>query len=771
MKSINILFSLLLVLAMPTIAFSQTGTIEGTVINQNTGTPLADADIFMLETDMHQTTDAAGRFAFTGIAPGTYTVSVSHPSFDTPQQSTFVVKAAETTRVEIRLDEIVALEKIIVEGERLPPTVSRKDIRKSELIRLPGTGRDALKGITTLPSIGIPNDIFGILYIRGAAPGDTLHYFDRVPFGYPFHYGGLVSTINVDIIDEIQIYAGGYGAEFGMDSQAVLDIRSRERATKKWGGVVDMNLLYPKAFVERQIGDNGYAYAAARRSIPDLIFGLFFNFTIPYVSDYQFKFAYDFANRHHLTLNALSANDHFDFSNADLGQDEEVSPFNAYFKNGFEGGGIHLRSEVTPELTSHLSLTRSLNFLNINFGAEASDADEEFRYNVVVNAPSYTLREDVTYHLTSKFRLEPGFLIAFGSPKSFEVSTVPILPAELGDNGDDGDNVEIEWQHTRDDFNIQVRRTEGYLQARYEPVPFLSAAAGVRLDYLNLTEELSVQPRGAFVFTLPNSSRLRLVYGRYEQSPQPYQLFTERGNLNLKSSIAHHYIAELEHDLSPQTEFKLAGYYKTSENLVTRDEAEGYLNQGDGTISGTEVFVRHRVNEKFFGWFSYAWTHAERRAYPHAEYQPHLFDNTHIVSIVGNYSLTPRVEVGAKWQFSSGTSSVPLSELILIQDPGTRGMHPLLSGEVGSAFRTRLPTYHRLDLRLNAKRELWGLPLTGFVEVLNVYNRRNVMKFVFSDELLEVVSQNEESNAEELNELTEIPQFPFIVSTGIIFEF
>ena len=38
------------------------------------------------------------------------------------------------------------LEEVIVEGERLPPTVSRKDIRGSELRRIPGIGNDALKG-------------------------------------------------------------------------------------------------------------------------------------------------------------------------------------------------------------------------------------------------------------------------------------------------------------------------------------------------------------------------------------------------------------------------------------------------------------------------------------------------------------------------------------------------------------------------------------------------------------------------------------------------
>ena len=35
-------------------------------------------------------------------------------------------------------------------------------------------------------------------------------------------------TVSSEVIDKIDIYAGGYGAEFGVDSQAVLAIHSRD---------------------------------------------------------------------------------------------------------------------------------------------------------------------------------------------------------------------------------------------------------------------------------------------------------------------------------------------------------------------------------------------------------------------------------------------------------------------------------------------------------------------------------------------------------------
>lgn len=385
-------FSLLLVFTLPVAAFAQsesaeTGTIQGTVAEQMTGAPLADADVQLLETNEYQTSAEDGTFWFTGVAPGTYTLSVSHATYGTAQESKIEVRAGDTTLVKMSLGDVFELEKVIIEGERVPPTVSRQEIRGSELLRLPGTGGDALKGLMTLPSIGIPNDFVGSLYIRGSTPGDNLIYFDRTPMGYPFHYGGIVSTISSEIIDDIHIYAGGYGAEFGLDAQTVIDIRSRDKLEDETlSGTFNLNILYSEGLLEGQIGEKGYAYLSGRRSYLDLVVGPFIegNNVLPYFSDYQFKYAHDLAEKHQLTFNAFGATDHFEFdivaadadSEATLSNPEGVegSPSSAYFKNGFEAQGIHLRSHFTEELTSHLSLTRSHNFLNVDFDLVTSES-------------------------------------------------------------------------------------------------------------------------------------------------------------------------------------------------------------------------------------------------------------------------------------------------------------------------------------------------------------------------------------------------------------
>ena len=783
---------------------AQTGDIQGIVYQRSTEKPLAGADVRITETEQTQKTDENGIFQFTELPEGRYIFVVTHPTEAVPTQVTAEISSDDTTEIKIYLGEAVRLETIIVEGKRLPPTVSRTDIRGSELLRIPGAANDALKGLTTLPSIGIPNDYFGVLYIRGSEPGSNLYYLDRTPLGYPFHWGGLLSTISSETIETIDIYAGGYGAEFGLDSQSVLDIHARNSLDERFHGKFNLNIFYSEGLLEGKIGEKGYVSVSGRRSYYDLIVGPLYERQtgntqqFPFSSDYQFKFAYPVTENHYLTLNAFAATDHFHFEaeEPDDVVDSDPIDFTVFFNNGFNSQGIHLRSNFTDNLTSYFSVTRSFNYLDIDANITISEttvthedgtfiakSKDSVDYRVKVNAPIYTLREDVSYRLTPTLQLEPGFLLAFSPANSTEHAGYPAFEEEILDEEalneliqtnpekvrfDDDGNARIRTTKTRDyEFGHNLQRAEGYFQTRYDPLPALSVALGVRLDYLDLIEQLSIQPRGSISIKLPIGSNLRFAYGHYEQSPQLSQLLSENGNPALKSSLARHYIMEIEHKLSSQTELKFATYYKDAQNLITDDEVSNFRNQGTGYVGGVEAFLRHRVWDKFFGWISYAYTHAERRENPDATYQPYLFDNTHIVSIVANYNFTPDFEIGAKWQYLSGTSEAPISTLILIQDPVTRGLNPLFAG-LDRALSAELTPYHKLDLRISHKWNFRGVKIGGFIEVLNVYNRKNTIGFALEEGTFEVQGEEFKIEAQEISEGSQLPLLPYF---GLTLEF
>ena len=241
-----------------------------------------------------------------------------------------------------------------------PVTVGAQRLGGLEIRRIPGTAGDALRALGALPGIGVANDFSGELHIRGGAPEDNRFYFDRTPIGYPYHFFGLVSTLSSEVIDQIDVYAGGFGAEFGSDAQAVIDISSRRGRQDRLGGKFNMNMLYSEGLVEGPIGRRGSWYLAGRRSYIDLLPLTFDDVTaVPRFWDYQAKLTYDLSDRHQLNINAFAADDLFEVkAELDDVDNEPTLVGNAFTKNRFNAQSIHLSSTLTDRLTSDLSLSR-----------------------------------------------------------------------------------------------------------------------------------------------------------------------------------------------------------------------------------------------------------------------------------------------------------------------------------------------------------------------------------------------------------------------------
>ena len=678
---------------------------------------------------------------------------------------------------------IVKLDPITVEADRIEikprHTLGGRFIRSAT-----GSAGDPLRVLNHLPSIGVLNDFVGVLSVRGGGPEDNLYYFDRLPLGYPYHLHGIVSTVNPEVIENIDVYPGGYGAEFGADAQAVIDIHSRTKTDTRLGGTVNLNFVYWQTFFEGNLGERGYWYAFWRRSNMGPLFELMPKLfaiendlvtEVPSFWSYQGKAVYQLNNTHRLILNTIAADDaaELNFTADEVSESDLRGPLSS--DNPFDSQGIHLHSEKQDTFTSIVSLTRSFSRTVLKYG-------DGYFYRSARSI--YALRGDLEYWIKHpKTLLESGFVLS-NIPTS--LISLGARPFEEGDPDYDF-RLKQDGEKILTDESESLHRLEGYLQATQDlPSPRYAdfyATIGVRANYFNLIDNFSLQPRGLLGVTLgPNDANtdqlsffpidMRLMYGNYVQNPQFYQVALGKENPEIAPSLARHYVVALEKVLKSKpngteanaptnkkrlptrTTIGIAGYYKDLRDMITYNIAERrYQNQRTGYVKGIEVSLDHEIGNALRGWLSYAYTISKRQDSPRDDERFYMYNTPHVATIGMNYQ-AESWQFSANWQYKSGILYSPLVDREPYTNPFTKNKTWLpIYGEMA-----REAAYHRLDLRLhksfqsvfNLDKWKWGFTL----EIWNIYNRTNILQVRYNRNYTKEVP------------IAQLPIIPFVAVTA-----
>ena len=713
---------------------------------------------------------------------------------------------ADTTESGTAKDEasqpVTTLPEIKVETERFKNRPQRT-LSGDLLRRTPGSAGDPIRGISRLPSVGTVNDLFGALSVRGGAPGDNLYYFDRLPLGYPYHLLGIVSVVSSEVIGKIDVHPGGFGAEFGADSQAVIDIHSRPKNMKSLGrfdGTLKPSFIYSEAFFNgsfsfrdepaadaptdspdnetneepastdqeylenKALTGQGYWYAFGRRSYLEPFFELASQLVeledlvrqVPRFWSYQLKGVYKLNEIHGVVFNTVTA---YDASELQLGSNEVHDsdlhgPLSS--ENPFDVQGIHFYSRLLPRFRSILSFTRSFTENEFAFG-------EGYYYRMAASV--YAFRNDFTY-TTSSENIDEA--VEFGYLLSSTPSTVTSHGARRVEEGDP--DYEFRIRHKLETVNVtetrNLHRLEGYLQARQNLFTSnVLGTFGVRASYFNLTDNLSLQPRAQLRYSLPWEAFLYFSYGRYAQNPRLDQfVLGVTPNASLEQSLATHYVLELRQTLPFGARVNIAGYYKTLKDLIIYNKGEKqYQNGQAGFVRGFEVSLEHKISDTFDGWVAYAYTVSKRRDFPEEFHRFYTYNSPHVLTIAASYSapqelllsvpLIQALDISAKWQYQSGVLYAPLVGRTPFTNFRTKKekWRPLY----GEWKRT--PPYHRLDLSLRfsllGDLEDKGWELGFALEIWNVYNRNNILEVRYS------------RNFTKEKPVSQLPIIPFVAMT------
>jgi hypothetical protein len=110
---------------------------------------------------------------------------------------------------------------------------------------------------------------------------------------------------------------------------------------------------------------------------------------------------------------------------------------------------------------------------------------------------------------------------------------------------------------------------------------------------------------------------------------------------------------------------------------------------------------------------------SERKDGPHEDWRIADSDQTHILTILGQYKFNARWELGVRWRYVTGNPQTPVVGSVYDNDDDV--YVPIY----GATNSTREPAFHQLDVRLDKHWIFDDWILTAYLDVQNAYNRKN----------------------------------------------
>lgn len=716
---LGLLFALMLIVgslaAFQPVRAAQTasdgaGVVEGRVVDED-GAPLPRANVRVQGTLDGDVTDEAGRYQFRTEETGRpVVVEVSLLGFQSVHEEV-VIAPSDTVRVDATLQpEVVELDEAVVVSEAYTTgdVEGTATLSTPDVVTTPGAAGDIFRAVQTLPGVTNVDDGAG-LFVRGGDVSETVVLLDQATVAHPYQYesptGGFFGSIPPFLTSGTAFSTGGFSAQYGNALSAVLNMESRDVPN---ASSVEVNAGLASASIGAHLapaGDRLGVHLSANRSFSDVLFrlnGRGEDYTqAPGGHDVNLGVTYDYADTGQIKAFSY-LQDHT------VGVRAGERSYEGVY-SGREVSRMHNLQHT--DVWSGWTLRNSLSLT-------AFDKDEQFgALDLRTEDRTYKWRFDADTQLGTSTRLSVGHEIEH------------IENRFRGEVPGAGDGLDPEGNARAIDDAFGYRRIGGYAEVDAQLGAAWHVRAGVRSDHLNLTGDVTVDPRLSARYHLTESSSIRLATGVYHQFTEPYRYNPTTGTPDLDPQRARHYILGFRHD-ADNLLVRVEGYHKTYDDLVIEGDTHNYRNRGGGHARGLDVFLKSGrfATDRLSGWLSYSLLRSQRTQPRQRasgityEEGPSPYDITHRITAVGKVKLTTRLSAGATYTVASGRPVTPVE--YGIPREGGRYYTPV-EGPIGAE---RLPRYERLDVNLSYRVPMVdGHDIYFYAAVNNVLNRANVV--------------------------------------------
>ncbi len=669
-------------------------------------------------TERVETTSEDGSWAFTDLPPGTWEVTIQAPGYQKLEVQEQVAED-EITEVVYRVAAEGALE-VVIRGKRPPREVTKRTLEKREIERIPGTAGDALRSIQNLPGVARPPGLAGLLIVRGSAPGDTEVFIDGIIVPLVYHFGGLSSVVPTELLERIDFYPGNFSTQYGRVLGGIVDVGIRSpKDDGQYHGMAQVDLIDLRALLEGPVpGLDGWNFAiAGRRSWfdtwlePVLTEAGASVTAAPVYYDYQAIVETKPTDRSSLRFGFIGSDDRLEILSRDASEVDPILSGNVRFETSFWRVFGRYENDITDDVQFRTVTAWGEQVLEFGLGT---------LFFELKNYP-LTNRTEVSYRLGRRARLHTGIDMLWGRADVSVLAPQPPTPGEP-DPGPFASRPPIASEQ-----EVTVYRPAAYVELELTPYDRLKLVPGLRVDYAKDIEKWDLSPRlnsrYALIQGFPKTT-VKGGVGLFHRPPNFNESRPPFGNYGLRSNRSTHYSLGVEQDLTKKIDVSVEGFYKKQDLLVgAAPNPAGtteYNNLGEGYVVGSEMLLRYKPDERFFGWIAYTLSKAMLRDQPDRDYRPASFDQTHILTALGSYKLGNNWEFGARYRLVSGNPETPIVGSLYNANSGAYA-------PVEAGFNTdRVDMFHQLDLRIDKAWEFEAWKLSTYLDIQNVYYSQNV---------------------------------------------
>lgn len=601
------------------------------------------------------------------------------------------------------------------EVEAPPHEATKRTLEQEELTTTPGTRGDPLRAIEIMP--GVSRTPFaanaGPPLLRGSPAGESQVMFDGAQAPLIYHFGGLTSVFNAQLLESVTLYPGNFSARYGRAAGGVVEVKVRDPKRDRLHAMLELSAIDSFALTEGPLGQDTSLALAARRSNIDLFFEAALDddstavVAAPVYWDYQAILAHRFGSAHRLRVLAYGSEDTFELTLGKSAADDPALRGEFGARQGLHRLQVELESHFSERVKQELMLAVGPSPGRGNFGATHFDYTSWEAH----------ARADWSVVASDWLRLSAGFDV-----HALAVTFLydgPLPPPEEGapSQGSLASN-----SPARIESELHAFRPAGYVEAALQPTASLLLVPGVRVDYFTDARAWSVDPRLSSRLALNGATTLKGGVGAYSQPGQYWEVMEGFGNPKVKPFRTLQASAGVEQKLGGVLTADLDGFYKRWEDRVLGTPGGApphYVNGGSGRAYGLELLLQAKLGERYSAFASYTLSRSTRRDGAGATERLFDRDQTHNLSVGASAKLGYGFRIGARFRYVTGS---PYSAVRgAVYDATTDTYRPLY-GVVNDA---RNPAFHQLDLRVEKLWHVGPVDLTAYLELMNAYNAQN----------------------------------------------